>query len=530
MVDGGEKPGKDDYLGGIAGDIKNSRVNQTPQNSDYEQEDMPVDFDDEDEEIEDDGVNENTSQPTANQTSSDEEKKPAGSNLTQLEGESDADFQQRKMNAGQIPKDDIQAREQSAQSAVPGGKSDMSPKAERDRELQRLRESTHNIDTGKTKRNGSSLKIGLTALRNGAQDFREKFSWENIKAQIQQKIKELIFDAIKKAAQAALKSALAATSEFWLPILLGIIGVIIVVVGIIFLVKALQTPNANGSSPVQAADVINDKPWISKILALAGDKDIASKLTTDVLTGLLTDITSLETQLKNPPYSTYPTDKQTALTNKIAAIKAAITTFQGLPATDPKRAETAKNIVKYVGELIDLFSPAICHYSGATNFPVAESQITRFNNTLHGGVPAHPEAISHHNTFVNYRKGTNDAVDINGARGTPIYAAFSGTITKHYYGPFVKDVIWETSDTGSWVAVYAHLQKPVTSGHVNAGDKIGEMGPLNSPHLHLEMQCGGQPIVTTKADIIDHAAHPNNPWGPYLYHHIMSALNLVPTK
>ncbi|TSC93331.1 MAG: hypothetical protein Athens101428_703, partial [Candidatus Berkelbacteria bacterium Athens1014_28] len=69
----------------------------------------------------------------------------------------------------------------------------------------------------------------------------------------------------KKAAQAVAKLAVraaAATAQYWLPILLAIILIVGIIFAIIFFVRAIS--GAEGTTPVQAADILNDRPWISK--------------------------------------------------------------------------------------------------------------------------------------------------------------------------------------------------------------------------------------------------------------------------
>jgi hypothetical protein len=205
-----------------------------------------------------------------------------------------------------------------------------------------------------------------------------------------QAAKKAAAQAAKWAAQMGAK-VIAATAEYWFPILMAIIAIVIIVFAVIMLVRALQTPNANGSSPVQAADVINDKPWITKILALAGDKDIANKLTVETLNGLNADLTTLESEINAGGYDQATKTKGIA---KINEIKALITQFIALQPTDTvNRTQVAKNIVKAVGELIDIFAAAPFHYAGPTANPVASKNINGYNGSLHGGTPRDRKSV-----------------------------------------------------------------------------------------------------------------------------------------
>lgn len=353
--------------------------------------------------------------------------------------------------------------------------------------------------------------------------------------------------AIAKAVQAAVaavRNAVAAigalfeTAPVWVPIVLIILGILVIVGGVVIFLKARQTPNTNGASPTISADIINDRPWISKILALSGDPNIATKMTDEVLNGLLLDLSAVESEL----ISTAGIDQQTRdkAVAKISEIKNLVSQFKSLEAGDANRATTAKSIITSVAQLLDLFSGAPFHYAGETQYPIDPKKITGYNNTLHGGTPMRRWPSSGHNTFINYLRGSNDAVDIIANGGTPVYAAFDAKINeiRNRYGK-VYLVSGVDQEGKKWQAVYAHLQslKFSVGDTIHKGDQIGELySGLNSPHLHFEILCNGKAVTTNREDMANcrntsdgcSSGARYNRIGKYLYVRILSSLNLTP--
>jgi N-acetyl-anhydromuramyl-L-alanine amidase AmpD len=89
-------------------------------------------------------------------------------------------------------------------------------------------------------------------------------------------------------------------------------------------------------------------------------------------------------------------------------------------------------------------------------------------------------------------------IDIAGPIGTPIRAAWSGTVIKANWGTaFGNHIVIDTDrlpdgSAGLWV-LYAHLSKKLVSvgSRVEAGQVIGEMGisgNVTGSHLHMEVQ------------------------------------------
>jgi murein DD-endopeptidase MepM/ murein hydrolase activator NlpD len=348
--------------------------------------------------------------------------------------------------------------------------------------------------------------------------------------------------AIAKAAQAAVAAvrnavvaigALIETAPVWLPIVLIILGILIIVGGVAIFLKARQTPNANGASPTIAADILADRPWISKVLGLANDPNIASEL--EKLTGELSSgLSALENDLNLPIFA----DKKQQILDQINKIRQEISRFQSLPLDSSERAVVARLIVSEVGKLADIARVEAFIYKGETSYPVKPEEITDFGRTPHGRTYSFPVEKSSHRTFQAFQKDIADASDIIGVKNTPVYAAFSGKVikksivSKRYNGGWYIYIQGIDQDGKTCIATYAHLNQDVLSEgtEVNLGDKVGTMYPLSvsAPHLHFELSCDGKFIVSTREEWRRWKKNEDSLFGFLVYKHLMRALNLDP--
>ena len=406
---------------------------------------------------------------------------------------------QQQLEKGEVP--EYQAEPPEAYKQPPGGPA-IKPKK-----------------PGLTQRGGQAVKRGASKAGQAVKSGAEKAGQA-----IAQAAKKIAAQAAQFLAKAAAQ-AVATLAPYWGPILIGLIAVIIIIVGVVILIRALQTPNAMGSSPVQAVDILNDRPWISKVLGLSGDKNVADKLTLPVLDGLSQNLTKLESDMNNPPYSSNPAKAQ--ILAKIQEIRGYITTFQQLPQTDKRKNEYGSKIVKAAGQLADFFGQAPWHYPGQTAWPVPKDKIHSFNSTLHCGTPMRPENCHHHRTMVQFMQGTADATDIGAPYNTPVFAAFEGTVVKR--GSVLGTYLEIKSLDGHYLAVYMHMQavKFNQGDHVQVGNQIGQLTGIQSgithPHLHFELYKDGQAVVTTREDI---ASRKYGQVGQYLWERDKAALNL----
>lgn len=393
---------------------------------------------------------------------------------------------------------------------------------------------------GLPSRGGQAVKQGASkagqAVSSGAKAAGNAIKEAAVKAAQQ---------VAKAAAQVAAKLATAALSN---PYVLGAVLIIIILIGLGIAAFALWPNRSIGSTVTQAADVINDRELIFKILALANDPEAAQKLD-GMLSGLETELTSIESVMQRQPYASWPADTKTKITEKIKNIRDLITKFRATTVVSNERRTIANDIIKNLGELLDLFSPAPFYYitgpNNGTSYPVALADVKGYNNRPHGGTPLTPK-IPGHGTFEQNNKGTADAVDILGIEGTPVKAAFSGTIVEkfEYFFPskrlgrltnfgWIFKVRGADAEGKTFLAVYAHLQNPTSKGKgdtVSAGDPLGEMKNLevSSTHLHFELFCNGHAATTSREEYTD--SQSSNPkyqvYGKYLFIKMLNVLKL----
>lgn len=110
---------------------------------------------------------------------------------------------------------------------------------------------------------------------------------------------------------------------------------------------------------------------------------------------------------------------------------------------------------------------------------------------MEGKIIGTPHAGTH--TLGNWQ--SDNAVDIAGPRGTPVYAVADGSITKVSIAPEGGRISGSsiTLTTGGNAYFYTHLSRvTVKSGQkVSKGQKIGESGVANGVgHLHFGQQHG----------------------------------------
>jgi len=406
-----------------------------------------------------------------NQAEPSEEEKTPGDHPVQLEGESDADYQQRLMNLGIIPTADIQAEEAAKQAEPVGGEAEKAKtKSPADEKKEKAKDELKDQAT-------KQVKNTVKEATDTAVDAASQTARAAAKAAA---------EWAAEAAAAAWESIVAATSEFWLPILLGIIGLVIVIFCIVFLVKSLQTPNANGSSPVQPVDVVSDHPLVDSVLALSDPSQLQTMIASNKQ-NLLTEISNFEQKIKTNDAS----DPRTATTiTQLDAIKTLVSAYSTPDATKAAAIKTA---------LAAAMKPwAVNTNPGGMILPAGKNftTISKYYN-ISGG---------------NFHAGVDFTMPI----GTPLYAPTSGTvvylrdnIANYPPGPTPSHKDDDTENGGYGNIMIVKMDSPVDGGtywechhlspntakfkindHVNQGDLIalsGSNGASTGPHLHFEV-------------------------------------------
>lgn len=97
---------------------------------------------------------------------------------------------------------------------------------------------------------------------------------------------------------------------------------------------------------------------------------------------------------------------------------------------------------------------------------------------------------------VTHEYGFHSGIDLSAAEGTPIYAAFDGTVKKASNSPKRGNyIILSSSD--SIETVYCHASELLVADgqQVKAGEtiaKVGSTGQVTGPHLHFEIHINGK--------------------------------------
>lgn len=399
---------------------------------------------------------------------------------------------QEQLEKGEVPEYEAQPPE--AYKQPPGGpaiepaESRLTDKEIRDKEL-----GSSEIDpkTGQPKRKYTGISKDLKAAHNRYLDLKEKFNLNALKERLKEQAKKLAWEAIKKAAAAAWKSIVAALAPYWGPILIGLIAVIIIIVGVVILIRALQTPNAMGSSPVQAADILDDHPLIKTVLALSNPAEF-QKMLDENKSKLLSDIESFEAKIK----SKFPDDSRTAPTiTKLDAVKTLIAAY-----TKPDAAK-AKEIRDKLVAAVKLWS--ITLNPGGFIFPAA------------GFSAQNPGSGSDYGLY-NPKRRNHTGIDRGLDIGTIYRAATNGEVvyvddskcrdkidTGRYNrcnGSFGNVIVVRITTEGPWKDYYwqiDHLQKGsagefgTTIGKtLKQGDifaRSGDNGSSTGGHIHFEV-------------------------------------------
>lgn len=285
----------------------------------------------------------------------------------------------------------------------------------------------------------------------------------------------------KKAAQAMAKlavRAVAATAQYWLPILLAIILIVGIIFAIIMFVRAIS--GAEGTTPVQASDVINDHVLIKSVLAMSNQADF-EKMLNDNKQALITDLSDFIKKIQDK----YPSDART--TPSVKQLEQVIALIGAYTTPDAAKAQTIKDLIV--------------------------AAVKPWKITLKPGSMIYPSGNVYTTITNRYRVG-HAGIDSMMPIGTPLYASTNGKIVhlidtyanlpagKNNYrnydqnGGFGNIIIVEMdSPIGEAKFWEAHHLSPGTvskkvGDHVEQGELIalsGHNGSSSAPHLHFEV-------------------------------------------
>ncbi|MDO8444277.1 MAG: hypothetical protein Q7S80_02135 [bacterium] len=329
----------------------------------------------------------------------------------------------------------------------------------------------------------------------------------------------------KEALMAVLKAigSFLLTNGWW-------ILLIVVVIALFAWAWNSYSSGANGKTPAQAVNAIDNKSALEKLALLAGDRDTQQKLSSDVLTTkILPNLTALK-------------DKTTddALKKQIDdALKAANDC-----ASTPPKTDACTGLIDLIKAILAKFDDPIPPTQGRA--PVnPEDMISggHFNAGLHLGTPLHPTSSTDtnsagHGTYIYTGENKGDGVDVYTKGGAKVYPAFKGEIVD-----VSSDANTSDNNTrkiviknGDYQILYAFV---IPEASIEASFKKGEkitITDLNKPIgttsidgislVHIEFTYCAIPLVTSLLDKLDHdSSSPKyTTWGEYYWAHLKKVL------
>lgn len=193
-----------------------------------------------------------------------------------------------------------------------------------------------------------------------------------------------------------------------------------------------------------------------------------------------------------------------------------ITAIESVAKSDPAKAkELITTLFNLRTELLTLAFPDI---QGSFNppkdgfaLPIKESDITGFGNSSHNRTKDRPNSKKGHgplltatNSFgADLKESLGSGTDISAHSGSPIYAAFSGTILRrssciHKSCTDGGYIVLQSTDK-RYVAAYLHVTSTVKTGDtIEVGNQIGNVQNINYDHLHFELWVDGYVIWSGK--------------------------------
>ncbi len=303
--------------------------------------------------------------------------------------------------------------------------------------------------------------------------------------------------------------------------------IIAVAIGIFAYLYSVSNSGANGKTPVQAVNALDNGSALQKLSLLAGDKDTQQKLSGDVLTQMKTNLSGLKNE-------TTDIDLQKQIDTALDKLSQCQQNFD--PAVC---ADAIKQVQALLKKFDDVIPPAQGVYPVRPEdmiqpgTPIADSN---FNSDLHLGTPlrpASPSDTSGHGTYIKTGENKSDAIDIYTKAGAPVYAAFAGDIVDVSDDASgiagAKKVVIKSGDYQMLYAFIIPDSAITVKGKVAKDQKIGTTSPTGLSLVHIEFIYCDVPLVDTKLDWIDkNSSTPaHTTWGAYYWDHLLKVLKIV---
>lgn len=147
---------------------------------------------------------------------------------------------------------------------------------------------------------------------------------------------------------------------------------------------------------------------------------------------------------------------------------------------------------------------------GETSLPIPEStQITFFNSHNHHQSVSYPEGSAKHRPILSSSNAfgsdsisgsssnKGEAADVGAAAGTTVFAPLTGKVlySGHIHRGESDQMIIIESEDKKCVSAEAHIQASVEEGDsVTAGQEVGVLSSISTPHVHFELWVDGKPV------------------------------------
>jgi len=339
--------------------------------------------------------------------------------------------------------------------------------------------------------------------------------------------KELAEDAAKKGIENWFKKTF--TKEFLMSLVTNpyfwgvVIALILIIIAIALFAYffSVSKSGANGKTPVQAVNVIDNGAAIDKLKALTGTP---LSQATDIPQEAQKNLEKLKTETTDPV--------------ALAAIQAALDNAAKCITATSKSDSSCTDLPSLIEKALVAYekaNPTISPIEGKA--PVDDNDLT-FNSDLHLGTPLRPASSSDtdgHGTYFYTGENKCDGVDVYTANKANVYPAFTGTVVKisdDASGNGTKMIVIKHDD---YQILYAFITPDVQEGYVITQNDIDTRKPIGHTSaegtsvVHIEFTYCGVCLVTNNANKRDHDG--DNPiyttWGEYYWSQLKEALTIA---